>query len=111
MDSLPDKQKEYEFMESTTKGSFAVVTGASSGIGLELAKQFAENGFDLLIFADSPRIGEAAIALNRYDVAISEAQIDLAKPAGVDELYRVIRDTGRPVDAIALNAGVGAGGD
>ena len=43
-------------METTTKGSFAVVTGASSGIGLELAKQFAEHGFDLLIVADSPKI-------------------------------------------------------
>ncbi len=39
------------------------------------------------------------------------AKSDLAKPEGVEELYRVIRDTGRPVDAIALNAGVGAGGD
>jgi short-subunit dehydrogenase len=98
-------------MERTTKRSFAVVTGASSGIGLELAKQFAEHGFDLLIVADSAKIREAASALKSYNVAVSEAQIDLAKPAGVDELYRVIRDAGRPVDAIALNAGVGAGGD
>jgi uncharacterized protein len=98
-------------MEKTTKGSFAVVTGASSGIGLELAKQFAEHGFDLLIVADSPKIGEAASALKSYDVSVSAAQIDLANPAGVDEFYGVIRNTGRPVDAIALNAGVGAGGD
>ena len=98
-------------MENTTSGSFAVVTGASSGIGLELAKQFAAHGFDLLIVADSPKIGEAASVLKGYNVAISDAQIDLAKPAGVEELYRVIREAGRPVDAIALNAGVGAGGD
>jgi short-subunit dehydrogenase len=48
-------------MERTTKRSFAVVTGASSGIGLELAKQFAKHDFDLLIVADSakdPRGGE-----------------------------------------------------
>lgn len=94
-----------------TKGSFAVVTGASSGIGLELAKQFAEHGFDLLIVADSSKISEAASTLKRYDVSVSEAQIDLAGPDGVDELYEVIQDAGRPVDAIALNAGVGAGGD
>jgi short-subunit dehydrogenase len=74
-------------MESTTKGSFAVVTGASSGIGLELAKQFAEHGFDLLIVADSPKIREAGSALKSYNVSVSEAQIDLAKSAGVDELY------------------------
>ena len=98
-------------MESTTKGSFAVVTGASSGIGLELAKQFAQRGFDLLIVADSSKIRDAGNALKSYNVSVSEARIDLAKSGGVDELYRVIRDTGRPVDAIALNAGVGAGGD
>lgn len=98
-------------MENTTKGSFAVVTGASSGIGLELAKQFAQHGFDVLIVADSPKIGEAANALRNYNVSISQAQIDLAKPEGVDELYAVIGNAGRPVDAIALNAGVGAGGD
>jgi short-subunit dehydrogenase len=97
-------------MENTNR-SFAVVTGASSGIGLELAKQFAEHGFDLLIVADSPKIGEAAKALRSYNVTISEAQIDLATPAGVEELYARIRSGGRPVDAIALNAGVGAGGD
>src|SRR5882757_2130627 len=98
-------------MESTAKGSFAVVTGASSGIGLELAKQFAQHGFDLLIVADSSKIREATSTLKSYNVSVSEAQIDLAKPAGVDELYGVIRSGGRPVDAIALNAGVGAGGD
>jgi uncharacterized protein len=49
-------------MENTDNRSFAVVTGASSGIGLELAKQFAEHGFDLLVVADSPKIGEAANA-------------------------------------------------
>jgi short-subunit dehydrogenase len=98
-------------MENTTKRSFAVVTGASSGIGLEIAKQFAGHGFDLLIVADSPKIGEAAKALKGYNVSVLEAQIDLAKPAGVEEFYRIIQDTGRPVDAIALNAGVGAGGD
>ena len=98
-------------MESTARGSFAVVTGASSGIGLELAKQFAQHGFDLPIVADSPKISEAALTLKTYNVSVSDAQVDLAKPEGVNELYGLIRETGRPVDAIALNAGVGAGGD
>jgi len=98
-------------MENAGNGLFAVVTGASSGIGLELAKQFAQHGFDLLIVADSPKIGDAARTLQPYNVSVQEAQIDLATPTGVDELYRVIRQSGRPVDAIALNAGVGAGGD
>jgi short-subunit dehydrogenase len=98
-------------METTTNGSFAVVTGASSGIGLELAKQFAQHGFDLLVVADSQKISEAASALRSYNVSVSEAQIDLADPEGVDELYATIRESGRPIDAIALNAGVGAGGE
>jgi short-subunit dehydrogenase len=98
-------------MNNTSGGSFAVVTGASSGIGLELAKQFAEHGFDLLIVADSPKIADAARTLKSYNVSIAEAQIDLSTAAGVNELYGVIREAGRPVDAVALNAGVGAGGD
>jgi short-subunit dehydrogenase len=91
--------------------SFAVVTGASSGIGLELAKQFAEHGFDLLVVADSAKITEAANALKSYNVSVTEAQVDLAKPERVDELYGIICKNGRAIDAIALNAGVGAGGD
>src|SRR5436190_17051657 len=98
-------------MENKANSLFAVVTGASSGIGLELAKQFAEHGFDLLIVADSSKISDAANALKSYNVSVSETQIDLSRPAGVDELYGVIRSTGRPVDALALNAGIGAGGD
>ena len=74
-------------METTTNGSFAVVTGASSGIGLELARQFAEHGFDLLIVADSPKITDAANALKSYNVAISEAQIDLAKAKNYYDKY------------------------
>jgi len=98
-------------MENSTNGSLAVVTGASSGIGLELAKQFAQHGFDLFIVADSAKITDAENILKSYNVSVSAAQVDLAKPAGVEELYGLIRRTGRPVDAIALNAGVGAGGD
>jgi len=98
-------------MNENMNGSFAVVTGASSGIGLELAKQFAEHGFDLMIVADSGKIMEAANALRSYNVSVWEIQADLAKPDGVEKVYADIETIGRPVDAIALNAGVGAGGD
>jgi len=91
--------------------SFAVITGASSGIGLELAKQFAQNGYDLLIVADSPKITEAGRTLRAHNGSIQELEVDLAKPEGVEKLYAAIQASGRPVDAIALNAGVGAGGD
>jgi short-subunit dehydrogenase len=88
----------------------AVVTGASSGIGLELAKQFAEHGFDLIVAAEDSRLSPASGELEPFGVEVEAVQADLATEAGVEELYRAIRGTGRPVDAIALNAGIGAGG-
>jgi short-subunit dehydrogenase len=90
-------------MSTTQERPLAVVTGASSGIGYELAKQFANHGFDLVIAAEDARIHDVGTEL-----AAEAVQVDLATDAGVDELYGRIR--GRKVDAIALNAGVGAGG-
>jgi len=97
-------------MEASTNRPLAVVTGASSGIGLELARQFAANGFDLLIAAEDAAIAGAALELQAGGAHVDPVQVDLARPEGVDELYARITATGRPVAAIALNAGVGAGG-
>ena len=97
-------------MTQTDARPLAVVTGASSGIGLELAKQFAQNGFDLLVVAEDEAINGAATELESYGVAVQGSQIDLATYDGVEHLYTLVSAAGRPVDAIALNAGVGAGG-
>jgi short-subunit dehydrogenase len=88
----------------------ALVTGASSGIGEELAKQFAENGFDLIIAAEDVGIHAVAARLEAPQTSVDTVQVDLAKPHGVDALYERVRALGRPVDAAALNAGIGAGG-
>ncbi|GAA6619488.1 SDR family NAD(P)-dependent oxidoreductase [Scytonema sp. NUACC26] len=97
-------------MNSLTR-RLAVVTGASNGIGYELAKQFAQNGFDLLVTATGSTINEAAQAFLELGVKVETVQADLATYDGVETLYNKIKATGRPVDAIAINAGVGVGGD
>ncbi|HZR65778.1 MAG TPA: SDR family oxidoreductase [Terriglobales bacterium] len=90
---------------------FAVVTGASSGIGLELARVFAENGYDLLVNSSGERLEGAAAELKNLGVEVTPVQADLSTYEGVEQLWSEIESTGRPVDAIALNAGVGVGGD
>jgi short-subunit dehydrogenase len=97
-------------MDSTATKPLAVVTGASSGIGLHLARQFASNGFDLLIAAEDDELRAAAEELRALGAEVDTLQVDLATDGGVEELYARIQATGRPVDALALNAGIGAGG-
>ncbi len=95
---------------ATSKKQFAVVTGASSGIGYELAKQFAQNGFDLLIVADGGGINAAARDMESLGAQVEAVQTDLATHEGMHKLQSAIQSSGRPVDAIALNAGVGVSG-
>jgi short-subunit dehydrogenase len=97
-------------MDPSSTRPLAVVTGASSGIGLELARQFAENGFDLIVAAEDGTIHDAAQGLDGDGASVDAVQVDLATPEGVEQLHARITAAGRPVDAVALNAGVGAGG-
>ena len=76
-------------MARTEARPLALVTGASSGIGFELAKQFADHGYDLVVAAEDEELGGGE---------------------GVDELYQHVVRVGRPLDAAALNAGIGSGG-
>ena len=94
-------------MTDTDLKPLAVVTGASSGIGYELARQCAENGFDLVIAADRPEIHEARQAFEGLGARVDAVQVDLATEEGVDELVSAIG--GRPVDALLANAGEGLG--
>ena len=83
----------------------AVITGASTGIGYELAKCCAEDGFDLVIVADEPEIRKAAV--QAMGANVDALQADLATFEGVDKLYATIG--GRAVDALLANAGRGLG--
>lgn len=99
-------------MTTPNNQEFAVVTGASSGIGYELARQFAEHGYDLLITAEDADIEQAAEYLRRDGRGqVTAVRTDLATYDGVERLYTAIREAGRAVDAIAINAGRGIGGD
>jgi short-subunit dehydrogenase len=84
----------------------AVVTGASSGIGLEIAKLAAKDGYDLIVAADTPFV-EAGPALKDLGVTVHEVEADLATKHGVDQLLSVIGN--RPVDVLVANAGHGLG--
>jgi uncharacterized protein len=86
---------------------FAVVTGASTGIGYELARCSAEHGFDLIIVADEPAIQQAANGLRATGARVEALEADLATQGGVERLYAAI--AGRPVDALLANAGRGLG--
>src|SRR4051794_13526437 len=98
-------------MNTESTKPFAVVTGASSGIGYELARQFAEHGFDLLVIAEDEGISSAAERLSSVDgSAVRSLRADLATHEGNDMVYERIRSIGRPLDAIAINAGVGVSG-
>jgi short-subunit dehydrogenase len=86
---------------------FAIVTGASSGIGLELAAICAQEGFDLLLAADRPEIHVAAERCRVLGAETTIVEADLATIEGVDRLWAAA--AGRPVDALLANAGHGLG--
>lgn len=92
---------------SDTDKPLAVVTGASTGIGFELAKECARNGFDLIVAADEPQLREAAAELGTMGCKVEAVETDLATVDGVDRLLDVV--AGRPVEALLANAGRGLG--
>jgi short-subunit dehydrogenase len=89
----------------------AVVTGGSNGIGLELARQFAANEYDLLIAAENEQhLNEAAATLSAGGANVSIHAGDLGQEDAVDKLYQALTEGGRPVDVLCVNAGIGLGG-
>src|SRR5438105_13128066 len=92
--------------QSQPFSKLSVVTGASSGIGLELAKCCAQDGYDLLIAADEPEIAIAAETLRGLGNGnVESMEADLATEEGVDRLIEAVR--GRFVDHLIANAGRG----
>lgn len=99
---------EENFSQDSKTSPLALVTGASSGIGYELAKVFAQNGFDLIVVAEDQGIAEAAQAFQSMGVDVTPVRQDLSTYEGIESFYEKIR--GMDIDVAALNAGVGVGG-
>ena len=93
-----------------SRGELAVVTGASSGIGRELARLFAADGYDLVVVADDPQIDGVAEKLLATGVAIQPVRADLRDSREVERVYGVINAAGRTPAAVAFNAGIGRAG-
>lgn len=85
----------------------AVITGASSGIGLELARACVEDGNDAIVCADEPEIEAAAAELRRDGATVEAVQADLSTMDGTEKLLAAVG--ARPVDALLANAGIGLG--
>jgi short-subunit dehydrogenase len=94
---------------NATPRQLAVVTGASTGIGLELARLCAQQNFDLIIAADEPLIENAARELAQHGIACTPVQCDLGSTEGVAKLTSAISAAGRPVNVLMANAGRGLG--
>lgn len=85
----------------------AVVTGASSGIGKELARLCVEQGYDVVVAADEPAIAEVAQELGAGGGTVQAVEADLATTAGIDRLLAAVGE--KPIDFLLANAGRGLG--
>lgn len=98
-------------MSDTNRKPLAAVTGASCGIGLELAKELARRGYDLIVAAEDRGIEDAARDLEQHGAIVKAVQVDLARYDGVKRYYAELKSDGRFLEVVAINAGVGVGGD
>ena len=96
--------------DPSSTAPLALITGASSGIGLGLARQFVAHGYDVVVAAEDAELDKAAAELRSSGQQVVPVRVDLSTPEGVTELYLAATQGGRPVEAVALNAGIGVGG-
>jgi short-subunit dehydrogenase len=88
----------------------ALVTGASNGIGLEIARELARRGHDLVVTGRSTRTDEVAEELRALGVDAYPVRADLADYDAVEALWKTVTELGRPLEVAVLNAGVAVGG-
>ncbi len=97
----------------TMKVATVLITGASSGIGLELAHVFAEHGDNLVLVArDSSRLTKLAKTLsNQYGLRVEAICLDLTKPDAIPTLIKSLKDEDIQIDTLVNNAGFGLYGE
>ena len=88
----------------------AFVTGASSGIGYNLAKVLGERGYDLVITAESDRLDTAEADFRALGINVYAIKADARRRDEVDRVWTAVKATGRPLDVACINAGIGEGG-
>jgi short-subunit dehydrogenase len=98
-------------MDLRSRRPLAVVTGGSSGIGRELARQCIAHGHDVVLIADGDDVHDVAGQLGADVASVYSQQHDLSTYEGVEQAWREVQALGRPVDVLMLNAGVGVVGD
>lgn len=99
--------------DTTELRPLALITGASSGIGYEIARKFGEQGYDLLVVSDNrEKLSAAAERLSQLsgEPGIEVVTADLTTPNGVNKVYERAKQLGRPIDVLVANAGVGVHG-
>lgn len=94
---------------SNAKRGLAVVTGASTGIGYELARCAATAGYDLIIAADEPEIHTAAKNLIEIGIDVEAFEVDLSTQQGIQRFSQALKGLDRPVDLLLANVGRGIG--
>jgi NAD(P)-dependent dehydrogenase (short-subunit alcohol dehydrogenase family) len=89
-------------------GRLALVTGASRGIGFEIARELAARGCNLVITArDAKSLNAAATKLEKLNIRVIAQSCDVRSPESVDYLFAVMRALHRPLDILINNAGIG----
>src|SRR5438309_882929 len=93
-------------------GSAALITGASSGIGLEFARELAARGHDLILAARREHLLEQAAREFReaYGRRVEVVATDVSEPEGRARLAASVRESGLAIDVLVLSAGFGMGG-
>ena len=93
---------------SNNPSTYAIVTGASSGIGYCFAEQLAKRGYNLLIVSNVPEIEDAAKRLSKIDnrLSIIGLQMDLGQQSSARELYEYAHAHDMEIEVLVNNAGV-----